>query len=150
MKVMFTRLAGVVVGILSLVSVSQAGLQLGNLSLSNPIIIDGESLPSFANRVRAEITCENLFEKLNDYQKARVDIDQAMRDSFNNISNILYQWDAELYRIIGRPGVSYSGALGRYARAVGDYNYQSAEVQNKLQTYVTIFGERLTLCNSSR
>lgn len=135
-----------VVGLLSLVGVAQAELQLADLSFANPIIIDGESMPRFTSRVRAEITCDNLVEKLNEYQTTRVQLDQAIRETFQNITNVLYQWDAELYRVMGRPGVQYSGALGRYARSIADYNSKTIEMQNKLQVYMDIFSERMTGC----
>lgn len=112
----------------------------------SPILMRGEQLNQFTARVRSELTCENLTAKLNDYNQTRSQHDQAVADSFNAVSNSLDQWDAELYRVVGRQGFRYTGALGQYARRVDEYAYELGQDQLKLNTYITLFNERLTEC----
>lgn len=126
-------------------ALSEMTLDLDGVS-NSPILVRGESLPAFTARIRAELTCENLGAKLNDYHQTRSELDDNVTRSFQAVSSSLDRWDAELYRIVGRSDVRYTGALGRYAREIDNYNYNLRDNQIKLQTYVTLYNERLSEC----
>ena len=116
---------------------------------ADPILVDGESLPSFSNRVRMEITCLNLQQKLTDYQASRADLDRNIASSVGAVTNALYRWDSELYRIVGRTDVRYTGALGRAGNELEAYNLRLQQAHQKLQAYIEIFSQRMTECSAS-